>query len=120
MTKVYYPGIAGTRAYEISKSQARGFGSMLTFEVESRELALHMLEATKIISFAESLGGVQTLLTYPATQTHADVPKEVRLKNGITDRVLRLSAGIEDKEDLIQDLRQAMDSYENSLYAKGI
>ena len=109
--KVYYPGIEGSAGYEICKSQARGFGSMLTFEVESRELALHILKNTKLIPFAESLGGVETLLTYPMTQTHADVPEEVRLANGINDRVLRLSAGIEDKADLIADLKQAIQSF---------
>lgn len=109
--KVYYPGIEGSAGYEICKSQARGFGSMLTFEVESRELALHILKHTKLIPFAESLGGVETLLTYPMTQTHADVPEEVRLANGINERVLRLSAGIEDKEDLIADLEQAIHSF---------
>ena len=110
VTKVYYPGIEGTKAYEICKKQASGFGSMLTFEVESKELALHILKSTKLIPFAESLGGVETLLTYPTTQTHADVPEEVRIRNGITDRVLRLSVGIEDKADLIADLKQAIDS----------
>ncbi|MCD7842149.1 MAG: PLP-dependent aspartate aminotransferase family protein [Lachnospiraceae bacterium] len=110
--KVYYPGIPGTRAYEICQRQASGFGSMITFEVESRELALHLLKSTRLIPFAESLGGVETLLTYPTTQTHADVPVEIQQKNGITDRVLRLSVGIEAKEDLIQDLKQAMDSFE--------
>ncbi len=109
--RVYYPGIAGTAGYEICKGQASGFGSMLTFETESKELALHILSATKLIPFAESLGGTETLLTYPATQTHADVPEEIRRRNGITDRVLRLSAGIEDGEDLIADLRQAIESF---------
>ena len=65
----------------------------------------------RLIPFAESLGGVETLLTYPTTQTHADVPEEIRIKNGITDSVLRLSAGIEDKKDLIADLKQAIDSF---------
>ena len=96
--KVYYPGIPGTKDYEICKGQARGFGSMITFEVESRGLALHILKTTRLIPFAESLGG-------------ADVPEEVRLANGITDSVLRLSAGIEDKGDLIADLKQAFDSF---------
>lgn len=109
--KVYYPGIKGTKGYEICKSQARGFGSMLTFEVESPELAKHILKHTELIPFAESLGGVETLLTYPYTQTHADVPAEIRNANGITESVLRLSAGIEAKEDLINDLRQAIVSY---------
>lgn len=108
---VYYPGIPGTNNYEVCKSQASGFGSMLTFEVESKALALHILESLKLIPFAESLGGVETLITYPTTQTHADVPEEIRIKNGITDSVLRLSAGIEDKNDLIADLKQAIDSF---------
>lgn len=110
--KVYYPGIEGSKGYEISKKQARGFGAMLTFEVESGELARHILKSTKLIPFAESLGGVETLLTYPCTQTHADVPEEVRIANGITESVLRLSAGIEDSKDLIADLKQAIDSYQ--------
>ena len=84
---------------------------MLTFEVESPELAKHILKYTKLIPFAESLGGVETLLTYPYTQTHADVPEEIRKANGITESVLRLSVGIEAKEDLINDLRQAIASY---------
>lgn len=109
--KVYYPGIEGSVGYEVCQSQARGFGSMLTFEVKSKELALHILKHTKLIPFAESLGGVETLLTYPMTQTHADVPEEVRLANGINDSVLRLSAGIEDKADLIVDLKQAIHSF---------
>lgn len=109
--KVYYPGIQGTAGYEILRTQASGFGSMLTFEVESRELALHILRSTRLIPFAESLGGTETLLTYPLTQTHADVPEEIRLKNGITDRVLRLSAGIEDAKDLTDDLEQAFASF---------
>lgn len=104
---VYYPGIEGSRNYEICKRQASGFGSMITFEVESRELALKILESVRLIQFAESLGGVETLITYPMVQTHADVPKEVLLKNGITDRVLRLSTGIEDSKDLIDDLSHA-------------
>ena len=109
---VYYPGIEGSKGYEISKSQARGFGAMLTFELESAALATHILKYTKLIPFAESLGGVETLLTYPCTQTHADVPEEVRIRNGITDCVLRMSVGIEDSKDLIEDLKYAIDSYD--------
>lgn len=111
ITKVYYPGIPGSKGYEVCKCQASGFGSMLSFETESRELALHILKATKLISFAESLGGTETLLTYPVTQTHADVPEEVRIRNGLTDRILRMSVGIEDRRDLVEDLKQAMESY---------
>lgn len=108
---VYYPGIEGTKGYEVCKKQARGFGSMLTFEVESKELAYHILGNTKLIPYAESLGGVETLLTYPTTQTHADVPEEIKIANGITDSVLRMSVGIEDKDDLIADLRQAFETF---------
>lgn len=112
VTKVYYPGIEGSDGYEVCKGQARGFGSMITFEVENKYLAQHILKHTKLIPFAESLGGVETLLTYPCTQTHADVPEEVRIANGITESVLRMSVGIEDKEDLITDLKEAIDSYD--------
>lgn len=107
--KVYYPGIPGSEGYEICKKQARGFGSMVTFEVESAQLALSILEKVRLIRFAESLGGVETLITYPMTQTHADVPEEIRLANGITDCVLRLSVGIEDVADLMDDLAQAFE-----------
>lgn len=110
--KVYYPGIKGSDGYEVCKSQARGFGSMITFELENKYLAQHILKHTKLIPFAESLGGVETLLTYPCTQTHADVPEEVRIANGITESVLRMSVGIEDKEDLITDLKEAIDSFD--------
>lgn len=104
VTKVIYPGLPEHPGYEIMKRQARGFGSMITFYVDKKENALAILEKVKMIRFAESLGGVETLITYPSTQTHADVPEEVRRKNGITDCTLRLSVGIEDAEDLIQEL----------------
>lgn len=110
--KIYYPGIEGTKDYEVCKRQARGFGSMITFEMESAALAKHVLKFTRIIPFAESLGGVETLLTYPCTQTHADVPEEDRIANGITDCVLRISVGIEAADDLIADLKYAIDSYD--------
>lgn len=109
--KVHYPGIKGTKGYEICKKQARGFGSMVTFEAESPELALHILKTVKLISFAESLGGIETLITYPYTQTHADVAEEERERNGITRSVLRISTGIEDKEDLIADLKNAFETF---------
>ena len=101
---VYYPGLPEHPGYEIMKKQARGFGSMLTFDVDSKEHALQILESVRMIKFAESLGGVETLITYPTTQTHADVQEEVRLKNGITPCTLRLSVGIEDVEDLLAEL----------------
>ena len=106
VTKVIYPGLPEHPGYEIMKKQARGFGSMLTFYVDSKEHAFEILEKVRMIKFAESLGGVETLLTYPTTQTHADVPQEIREKNGITDCTLRLSVGIEDARDLIAELTQ--------------
>lgn len=104
--RVIYPGLSSHPGHEIMKKQARGFGSMLTFEVESKELALSILKNVKLIQFAESLGGTETLITYPITQTHADVPKDVLAKNGITDCVLRVSVGIESADDLIDDLER--------------
>lgn len=109
VTKVIYPGLPEHPGYEIMKKQARGFGSMLTFNVDTKEHALAILERVRMIKFAESLGGVETLITYPVTQTHADVPVDVRLKNGITDCTLRLSTGIEDIDDLIQELSYVFD-----------
>lgn len=102
--KVYYPGLPEHPGYEIIKKQASGFGSMLTFDVDTKEHAEKILELVRMIKFAESLGGTETLITYPVTQTHADVPEEVRLKNGITPCTLRLSVGIEDVEDLLAEL----------------
>lgn len=106
--KVYYTGLPSHPGYEITKKQSRGFGSMITFQVESKEIALRILSNVKLIRFAESLGGVETLITYPATQTHADVPIEEREQNGITETILRLSIGIEYIYDLIADLKRAI------------
>ena len=108
--RVYYPGLPEHPGYEIMKKQARGFGSMITFQVDSKEHALQILKQVRMIKFAESLGGVETLITYPTTQTHADVPEEVRLKNGITPCTLRLSTGIEDIEDLLGELSEVFAS----------
>ena len=104
--KVIYPGFEEHPGYEIMKKQARGFGAMLTFELTKKEYAFEILENVKMIKYAESLGGVETLITYPATQTHADVPEEIRVKNGITDCVLRMSVGIENIKDLLNELEQ--------------
>ena len=109
VTKVIYPGLPEHPGYKIMQEQTRGFGSMVTFRLTSVEKALSVLEKVRLIKYAESLGGVETLITYPTTQTHADVPEELRLKNGITPETLRLSVGIENVEDLIGDLEQALD-----------
>lgn len=106
--KVYYPGLEDHPGYAVSLKQTGGFGGMISFEVDSAETARRMLRGVNLILFAESLGGVETLLTYPALQTHGDVPIEVRERLGITDRLLRLSVGVEDVGDLIADLEEAM------------
>lgn len=107
VTKVIYPGLPEHPGYKIMQKQSRGFGSMVTFRLNSTQKALSILEKVRLIKYAESLGGVESLITYPTTQTHADVPEELRLKNGITPETLRLSVGIENADDLIADLDQA-------------
>lgn len=104
VTKVIYPGLPEHPGHEIMKKQARGFGAMLTFQMKDAKTALALLGKVRMIKFAESLGGVETLITYPTTQTHADVPKEIREKNGITESTLRMSVGIEDVQDLLDEL----------------
>ena len=106
VAKVIYPGLKEHPGYEIMKRQARGFGAMLTFQLQTKEQALGVLSRVRMIKFAESLGGVETLLTYPTTQTHADVPVEIQERNGLTNTTLRLSVGIEDAEDLIGELAE--------------
>ena len=118
VTKVIYPGLPEHPGYEIMKKQARGFGSMLTFQLESREFALSILGKVRMIKFAESLGGVETLITYPATQTHADVPKEIRERNGITECTLRLSVGIEGVQDLLDEFEKVFAETEEELYGR--
>ncbi|WP_153126471.1 trans-sulfuration enzyme family protein [Peribacillus tepidiphilus] len=106
--KVYYPGLPDHPQHEICKRQARGFGAMISFEVQSKESAAKLLKSVSLISFAESLGGVESLITYPTTQTHADIPQSIREERGINDRLLRLSVGIESSVDLIEDLKTAL------------
>ena len=109
VTKVHYVGLPDHPGYEVNAKQSRGSGAMLSFAVDSHETALQVLDKVRIITFAESLGGPESLITLPVTQTHADVPEEERLKLGITDSLLRLSVGLENAQDLIEDLRQAME-----------
>ena len=106
--KVYYVGLPEHPGYEVNRKQSRGSGAMLSFTLDSAETALQVLAKVKIITFAESLGGPESLITLPATQTHADVSKEDREKLGITDAFLRMSVGLENAADLIRDLEQAM------------
>lgn len=109
IARVIYPGLPEHPGHEIMKRQARGFGAMLTFETVSEKMVEQILDRIKLIQFAESLGGVETLITFPITQTHADVPPEKLAKNGINKKILRLSVGIEHIDDLIHDLEQAFD-----------
>ena len=104
VTRVLYPGLPDHPGHEIMKRQTRGFGAMISFEVESREFAVKILNNVELFYFAESLGGTETLITYPITQTHAAVPKELLDRNGINDRLLRLSVGIEGADDLIKEI----------------
>ena len=107
--KVYYPGLAEHPGHEIAKKQMRGFGGMISFEVKGGlEESKRVCEAAEIFSLAESLGGVESLIEHPALMTHASVPKEVREEKGISDSLIRISVGIEDGEDLIADLEQAL------------
>lgn len=109
VTAVHYVGLPDHPQYAVSARQARGFGSMLSFEVDSAATAERLLNRVRVVQYAESLGGVETLITYPLTQTHADVPAAEREARGITDRLLRLSVGIEAVADLIADLQQALE-----------
>ncbi|MCE5286800.1 MAG: PLP-dependent aspartate aminotransferase family protein, partial [Pelosinus sp.] len=105
--KVYYPGLPGHPHKEIHEAQASGYGGMLSFEVKDASLVPQILSKVKLIQFAESLGGVESLITFPAVQTHADIPSEVRQSLGISDCLLRLSVGIENVNDIIADLQQS-------------
>jgi cystathionine beta-lyase/cystathionine gamma-synthase len=106
--RVIYPGLASHAQHEIAKRQQRGFGAMISFDLGSLEYAKKLLNHVRLCSLAESLGGVETLISHPALMTHASVPAEVRKQIGITDGLIRLSVGIEDVEDLIADLDQAL------------
>ena len=109
--KVYWCGFADHHNYAIAKKQMRGFGGMMSFTLkdDSVENAKRVLSSTKVFSLAESLGGVESLINHPASMTHASIPREERIKNGLTDSLIRLSVGIEDVEDLIEDLNQAIE-----------
>ncbi len=107
--KIYYPGSTSHKQHELAKQQQRGFGSMVSFDVGSLEAARTVLEAVKVCTLAESLGGVETLICHPATMTHASVAPEIRERLGITEGLVRISVGIEDADDIIADIDQALD-----------
>ena len=106
--KVFYPGLPSHPQLELARRQMRGFGGMLSFDLGSLEAARRVLNGVRLISLAESLGGVETLISHPATMTHASVPADRRAALGITDGLVRISAGVEDIDDLREDLTQAL------------
>src|SRR5258708_1435478 len=108
--KVYWPGFPDHPNHALAKKQMRDFGGMLSFTLknDSLETATKLMESVALFSLAESLGGVESLINHPASMTHASIPKEERLKNGLTDSLIRLSIGVEDADDLIEDLEQAL------------
>jgi cystathionine beta-lyase len=108
--KVYYPGLPAHPQHELARRQMNGFGGMLSFDLGSLEAARRLLNRVKLMALAESLGGVETLISHPATMTHASVPIDRRQAIGITDGLVRISAGIEDVDDLTDDLSQALDA----------
>ena len=108
--KVYWCGFQDHPGYEIAKKQMRGFGGMMSFTLkdDSVDKAKQLLSSTKVFALAESLGGVESLINHPASMTHASIPREERIKNGLTDSLIRLSVGVEDIDDLIDDLDNAL------------
>ena len=108
--KVYWPGFEDHPGYAVAKKQMKGFGGMISFELknDSVEEAKRVLSSTHLFSLAESLGGVESLINHPASMTHAAIPREERIKNGLSDSLIRLSVGIEDADDLIEDLAKAI------------
>jgi len=106
--KVYYVGFEDHKDYDVTCKQTTGFGGMISFAVDSEETVRNILKNTNMIMFAESLGGTETLITYPTTQTHEDTPEDIKERLGITKKFLRISIGIEDPDDIINDLAQAM------------
>jgi cystathionine beta-lyase len=112
IAQVYWPGFTDHPNHAIAKKQMRDFGGMLSFTLKNNSLdkAKSLMKNVQLFSLAESLGGVESLINHPASMTHASIPKEEREKNGLSDSLIRLSIGVEDAEDLIQDLTQALDS----------
>ena len=110
VSHVYYPGLPTAQGYEINKKQAKNGGAMISFELRENYDIKKFFKALKLISLAESLGGVESLVCHPATMTHASIPKEIREKVGITDGLIRLSVGIEKVDDIISDLNAAIDA----------
>jgi cystathionine beta-lyase/cystathionine gamma-synthase len=114
--RVYYAGLPSHPQHDLAKRQMSGFGGMISIELDTRERAAHLLGRVKVFSLAESLGGVESLISHPASMTHASVPPDMRSKLGITDGLVRLSCGVEEVEDLLADLERG---FEDMPSAKG-
>ena len=110
VSRVYYPGLPADPGYALNRAQASGAGGVFAFELNEGRDVKKVLASVKLIALAESLGGVESLVCHPATMTHASIPEEIRRNLGITDRLIRLSAGIEHREDILRDLLQALDA----------
>jgi cystathionine beta-lyase/cystathionine gamma-synthase len=106
--KVYYPGLINHPQHELAKKQMRGFGGMISADFDNFDTAKKILNGVKIFTLGESLGGVESLISHPATMTHASIPKEERERIGVTDSLVRFSVGLEDIADLIQDVENAL------------
>ncbi|MEO8733757.1 MAG: PLP-dependent transferase, partial [Flavobacteriales bacterium] len=108
--RVYWPGLPSHGNHDVAKRQMRDFGGMMSFTIkgDKQEDAMKFLSSCTLFTLAESLGGVESLMGHPASMTHASIPREVRMKSGVTDSLIRLSVGVEDAEDLIADLEQAL------------
>lgn len=107
--KVYYVGLNNHKGYEVNKEQSSGFGGMISFRVKDKKYVKNLLSNLNVISFAESLGGAESLITYPFTQTHSEMPEEIKKKLGIDEYLIRLSIGIENINDLINDLKSVLE-----------
>lgn len=112
VAKVYYPGLEDDKGYAVNKKQAKNGGAMLSFELKENYDIGVFFESVELIMLAESLGGAESLVCHPSSMTHASIPEDIRKKVGITDGLIRLSVGIEDIEDILADLSQAIEKSE--------
>jgi cystathionine gamma-lyase/homocysteine desulfhydrase len=108
--KVLYPGLPGHPGHEVQKRQASGFGALITFDLGSKDAAKRFLDRLEVMSLAESLGGVETLISHPASMTHASVPEAMRRELGLGEGMVRVSVGLEDLADLVADLERGLEA----------
>lgn len=118
MEEVYYPALPDHPGHEIQKAQSSGNTGIFSFRMKDARTIEPILRHIKLIAFAESMGGTESLMTYPAVQTHADIPEEIRRAVGVDDRLLRFSVGLEHADDILEDLRQAIEAAEQEISGK--